>query len=156
MKLEKELKLKQHDMGLNHEALLSIVRTSSMMHKLGERFFIPYGITDTQFNILMTLKEFKEGLNQQELSEKLIVHKSNVTGLVDRLEKLGYVKRHAKPNDRRSNQIKLTADGQKLLTKTEQPYFDAVHDLMNILSKEEKKAIVCSTEKLRRKAMATL
>jgi DNA-binding MarR family transcriptional regulator len=48
------------------------------------------------------------GLSQQELSEQLIVTKSNVVGLIDRLESSGYVKRMSHPSDRRFNQIVLT------------------------------------------------
>lgn len=150
MKLEKELKLKNRSMDINHEALLSVVLTASTLQKLAERFFTKYGVTDTQFNILMTLHDFgAEGLTQQELSEKLVVHKSNVTGLVDRLEKLSYVKRQVDAEDRRCNHIVLTPKGSKLIGKAEAPYFLEVDRIMNSLSDGEKKALISSTGKIR-------
>lgn len=150
MKLEKELKLKNRAMDINHEALLSVVLTASMLHKLAERFFVKFDVTDTQFNILMTLNDSGyEGLTQQELSEKLVVHKSNVTGLVDRLEKLGYVTRQVNAEDRRCNYIVLTAKGKKLIRKAEAPYFAEVDRIMNSLNDEEKKSLISSTGKLR-------
>src|SRR3981081_1362604 len=115
MKLQHELRLRQPLASINHEALLGLVRTSSLMQKLSDRFFSQFGLTDVQFNILMILKEHrKEGLSQQELSEHLIVTKSNVVGLIDRLERSGYVKREAHPSDRRFNQIVLTRKGDQL------------------------------------------
>lgn len=150
MRLEKELKLKSRSMDINHEALLSVVLTAAQLHKLAERFFTKYGVTDTQFNILMTLDDSgPDGLTQQELSEKLVVHKSNVTGLVDRLEKLGYVKRQVDEEDRRCNYIVLTPKGDKLIGKAEAPYFSEVDRIMNSLSEGEKRALISSTGKIR-------
>ena len=150
MKLEKELKLNNRSMDANHEALLSVVLTAAQLHKLAERFFVKYNVTDTQFNILMTLNDSgPDGLTQQELSEKLVVHKSNVTGLVDRLEKLGYVKRQVDAEDRRCNYIVLTPKGDKLIGKAEAPYFSEVDRIMNSLSEGEKRALISSTGKIR-------
>src|SRR6185503_8160632 len=120
MKLQQELRLKQPLASDNHEALLSLVRTSSLMQKLSDRFFSRFGLTDVQFNILMILKEHRsEGLSQQQLSEHLIVTKSNVVGLIDRLERSGYVTREAHPSDRRFNQIVLTSKGEQLEARIE-------------------------------------
>jgi DNA-binding MarR family transcriptional regulator len=150
MKLEQELKLKQPLASTNHEALLSLVRTSSLMQKLSDRFFSRFGLTDVQFNILMILKEHgSAGLSQQELSEHLIVTKSNVVGLIDRIERAGYVKRVAHPSDRRFNQIVLTPKGEKLETKVEESYFKEVDKMMNVLGAAEKKAVIKAMERIR-------
>ena len=150
MRLQQELKLKQPLASVNHEALLSLVRTSSLMQKLSDRFFSQFGLTDVQFNILMILKEHgSQGLSQQELSEHLIVTKSNVVGLIDRLERGGYVKRVSHPSDRRFNQIVLTPKGQKLEAKVEESYFKEVDNMMNVLSRSEKRSVVKAMESIR-------
>lgn len=150
MKLQQELKLKQALASTNHEALLSLVRTSSLMQKLSDRFFSRFGLTDVQFNILMILKEHgSAGLSQQELSEHLIVTKSNVVGLIDRLERAGFVRRVAHPSDRRFNQIVLTPKGEKLETKVEESYFKEVDKMMNVLGAAEKKAVIKAMERIR-------
>jgi MarR family 2-MHQ and catechol resistance regulon transcriptional repressor len=150
MSLYKELKLKQPLASVNHEALLSLVRTSALMQKLSDRFFSQFGLTDVQFNILMILKERgSAGLSQQELSEHLIVTKSNVVGLIDRLERNGYVKRMSHPSDRRFNQIVLTPKGSKLELKIEESYFTEVDKMMNALSTPQKRAVIQAMEKIR-------
>lgn len=150
MKLQRELKLKQPLASVNHEALLSLVRTSALMQKLSDRFFSEFGLTDVQFNILMILKEHgSSGLSQQELSEHLIVTKSNVVGLIDRLERSGYVKRMSHPSDRRFNQIVLTPEGGKLELKIEKLYFAEVDKMMNALTISQKKAVIQATERIR-------
>lgn len=150
MRLQQELKLKQPLASVNHEALLSLVRTSSLMQKLSDRFFSRFGLTDVQFNILMILKERgSDGLSQQELSEHLIVTKSNVVGLIDRLERSGYVSRESHPSDRRFNQIVLTPKGQSLEAKVEEVYFEEVDKMMDVLSASEKKAVIKAMERIR-------
>lgn len=150
MKLQQELRLKQPLASDNHEALLSLVRTSSLMQKLSDRFFSRFGLTDVQFNILMILKEHRsEGLSQQQLSEHLIVTKSNVVGLIDRLERSGYVTREAHPSDRRFNQIVLTSKGEQLEAKIEKQYFTEVDKMMNVLSAADKKTLIRAMERVR-------
>ena len=150
MKLQRELNLKQPLASVNHEALLSLVRTSALMQKLSDRFFSRFGLTDVQFNILMILKDHGGGgLSQQELSEHLIVTKSNVVGLIDRLERSGYVSRMAHPSDRRFNQIVLTPKGVKLQQKIEELYFAEVDKMMNTLSDSQKKALIQAMEEIR-------
>ena len=151
MRLHRELKLKQPLASVNHEALLSLVRTSSLMQKLSDRFFAQFGLTDVQFNILMILKEHgSAGLSQQQLSEHLIVTKSNVVGLIDRLERGGYVQRMSHPSDRRLNQIVLTPKGQKLESKIEELYFIEVDKMMNALSTPQKRAVIQAMERIRK------
>jgi len=150
MKLQHELKLRQPLASVNHEALLSLVRTSALMQKLSDRFFSKFALTDVQFNILMILKEHgAEGLSQQELSEHLIVTKSNVVGLVDRLEKAGLVRRDSHPSDRRYNHIVLTREGEKLETRIEAEYFKEVDRMMNTLKDSEKKTLIKAMETIR-------
>lgn len=150
MKLQQELKLKQPLASVNHETLLSLVRTSALMQKLSDRFFSQFGLTDVQFNILMILKEHGgAGLSQQELSEHLIVTKSNVVGLIDRLERSGYVRRMSHPSDRRFNQIVLTPKGAKLELKIEELYFAEVDKMMNALTTSQKQTVIQAMERIR-------
>ena len=71
-----------------HEALMNVVLTSALLVKQGHRLMRPFGLTDAQFNVLMLLKYQSDNgeLNQTDLGNMLVVNRSNVTGLVDRLE----------------------------------------------------------------------
>jgi len=150
VKLQQELRLKQPLASDNHEALLNLVRTSSMLLKLSDRFFSQFGLTDAQFNILMILNDYGgEGMSQQELSERLIVTKSNMVGLIDRLEKTGHVKRRSHPTDRRSYQVMLTAKGGEMVEKVKKSYFREVDRMMGVLTDSQKRSLILSMEKLR-------
>ena len=52
-----------------------------------------------------------QGITQQELADRLLVTKGNISQLLDRMEKLGLLKRC---QDKRSNTLALTAQGQAL------------------------------------------
>ncbi len=66
-----------------------------------------------QCDVLTALME-REGLNQQDLADKLSVTKGNISGLLDRLTKAGLVERRATEGDRRAHAIYLTRVGRKL------------------------------------------
>jgi DNA-binding MarR family transcriptional regulator len=67
-------------------------------------------ITAAQAGILFLLKQ-KDDRPMTELSQVLATDNSAITGLVDRLEKSGFVSRKMAPNDRRAYLIHITPDG---------------------------------------------
>jgi DNA-binding MarR family transcriptional regulator len=56
----------------------------------------------------------KGSLSSADLSRQMYVTPSNITGIIDRLEKKGLVERIRKQGDRRVALITLTPSGQKL------------------------------------------
>jgi MarR family transcriptional regulator, organic hydroperoxide resistance regulator len=67
-------------------------------------------VTVAQTGILFLLKQ-KDGRTMTELSQILGIDNSTMTGLTDRLEKAGFLKRHASPGDRRASHIHITPQG---------------------------------------------
>lgn len=135
-------------MTINREALVSIMKTSNLLVKAAGKFFSNFVITDAQFNILMILKQEPKGINQQELSEKLLVTKSNVVGLIDRMEKSGLVERKKHSTDRRCHTVMLSKLGLEMLAKVEDSYHSEVDRIMSVLDVESKKNLILITKKL--------
>jgi len=52
-----------------------------------------------------------------ELSQKMYLHPSTITGVVDRLEKKGYVSRDRDREDRRVVMVQLTPKGKRLVRR---------------------------------------
>ena len=72
-----------------------------------------YGLTEPQSAVLRNL--FNNGpVSSAELSRTLFVTPSNITGIVDRLEKKQFIKRIRKDGDRRVVLITLTESGKEL------------------------------------------
>ena len=70
-----------------------------------------FGITGPQSLVLKTLLESVESLSSVTLSRQMNVTPSNTTGIIDRLEEKGLVKRIRKQEDRRTISIGLTDKG---------------------------------------------
>ena len=99
------------------ELVVQTVRASNALLKASRRIFKPFGLTEAQFNVLHVLEDAAVHLTQRELSDILIVDRSNVTGLIDRMETAGWVKRLPVPEDRRAYRVTLTPTGRKLWQK---------------------------------------
>ncbi len=106
-----------------YEALLQLLRTSETIWNASRLFFARWDLSPSQFNILNLLSGHAEGLSQVELSRELIMHRSNVTGLVDRLEKRGLLSRKAVPDDRRAYCVQLTKTGARLVEEILPEYY---------------------------------
>ncbi len=152
MSLKEELKLTKPLASLEHEALLNIYYTAVAMKKKAIDSLKPFGVTDVQLNLLMMLRHQggTEGLSQARLGKLMVVGRANVTGLVDRLERDGLIRR-TETDDRRCNIIQLTDKGRKLLDKIEPPYTKEVYRLMGAFTKQELKELVGLLEKARKK-----
>jgi DNA-binding MarR family transcriptional regulator len=72
-----------------------------------------YGLTGPQSLVLRLLIK-KGALSSADLSRQMYVTPSNITGIIDRLEKKGLVERIRKKGDRRVALITLTRSGQEL------------------------------------------
>ena len=73
-------------------------------------------VTTAQAGILFLIKQ-KSGQSMSELSQILSVDNSTLTGLVDRLERAGFVRRNSDPDDRRALNIDITEAGIRELEK---------------------------------------
>lgn len=96
----------QHIVTAIRQLVSSIHHNSSMLKKY-------YGLTGPQSEALRILDN-KGAMSSAALSRKLYVTPSNVTGIIDRLEKKGLVERIRKPRDRRVSLVTLTDKGRTL------------------------------------------
>jgi len=112
----------------------------------------PFGITEAQFNVLMLLVYQSEGdMTQTRIGEMLLVNRSNVTGLIDRMEKAGWVRRTFTEGDRRVKYIEITPAGKDLLRQAHQAYYTRVEEVMSGLSEAEWTCLSELTERIRAK-----
>jgi len=119
------MKASQSPATPRYEALLQVLRTADTLWNSSRRFFARWDLSPSQFNVLNLLRNKPEGLSQIELGRLLIMHRSNVTGLVDRLERRGLAQRKDAAWDRRVYRIVLTAGGRKLLEQILPQYYEA-------------------------------
>lgn len=128
--------------GEYYEALLEFLRVAETIWEASRLFFGRWDLSPSQFNVLNVLRERAKGMSQVELSRALITHRSNVTGLVDRLEKRGLVARREGEGDRRAYCVVLTPDGRRLMEEILPGYHAAVEALWIGISPHQAKALV--------------
>lgn len=151
MSLVNELGLTKPFINKAHETLLNIVLTGSLLMKEGHKVLEPFGITEAQFNILMLLKHHcPDGhINQTELGRMLLVNRSNVTGLIDRMEQANLVRRLPDSDDRRVHQIEMTENGAEILEKSERVYYRRIEEIMSQLTSDQLDSLIDRLETLR-------
>jgi len=64
-----------------------------------------------------------------------------MTGLVDGLERDGFVKRYDLHEDKRRTNVRITEKGEELLKTIFPDYFSSIADLMSDMTDEEKRII---------------
>jgi DNA-binding MarR family transcriptional regulator len=89
-----------------------------------------------------------EFLSMSEIAEKMSHSTAAATGLVDRLENLGYVERSHAANDRRKVLVKITEKGSALVDKIRQDIVNNLSQIMDLLPLEEQKAWLSIYEKV--------
>lgn len=111
--------------GPRYDALIQLLRTADTLWNASRALFARWDLSPSQFNILNLLADAPAGMTQVDLSRYLVMHRSNVTGLVDRLERRGLVVRGDHPDDRRAYRVALTGAGQKLMREILPHYYEA-------------------------------
>jgi DNA-binding MarR family transcriptional regulator len=148
-KLQHELKKKRPFDMPQEEAALSVVRTSDQLQIRFARLLREYGLTPSQYNILRILRGEGKPLPILEIASRTITVVPGITGLIDRLEQAGFVKRVRCETDRRVIYVALTDHGAKTLAVLDEPLLALHHKLMGHLSQGELKDLIRLLEKLR-------
>lgn len=134
------------------DALLvfNILRTHSHLAPLVDSDLRRVDLTAAQFNALIVLRAAgDEGLLMGELGQQLVVTKSNITGLVDRLEQRGLIAR-GEHRDRRATIVRLTTAGRELLERAVPGHLAALGQLTDCLGPEQKRTLIQLLTTLRR------
>ncbi len=95
-------------------AWIHMLRVYVKIDRLIEQRLRRFGLTHPQFGLLNQLSR-AHGPTQQECSHALYIDKANLSGIVDRLSRTGFVERMPDPADRRYNRIYLTPRGRDVL-----------------------------------------
>jgi DNA-binding MarR family transcriptional regulator len=149
MPLQRELKKKRPFEFLAQEAVLNVLRTNDQYQIRFSRLFRPYDLTPSQYNILRILRGEGARLPILEIANRTITVVPGITGLIDRLEKEGFVVRERCAKDRRVIYVALTEKGHKTLSALDEPLGELHEKLIGHLTKAELKELIRLLEKAR-------
>lgn len=147
----REMGFAQRTDALEEAVLYSLARTYSLLARELVRVYVRFGLTAASFNLLMLLKHGADpdACTQQAIGTRLVVSPSDMTGLIDRLERKGLVRR-TPGKDRRSKLLRITKKGAALLDEVWPHHMEAVEHLAGVLSLGEARTLVAALAKLRR------
>jgi DNA-binding MarR family transcriptional regulator len=148
-KLQQELKKKRPFESLEQAAALNVLRTNDQLQIRFARLFREHGLTPSQYNILRILRGEGQPLPILEIAHRTITVVPGITGLIDRLEQVGFVNRVRCETDRRVIYVALTEKGSKSLAALDDPLRALHKKLMGHLSQAELKELNQLLEKVR-------
>ena len=134
-----------------HEALLNIFVTADALGKEADRIVQKFGLTRCQFDVLKILdhQTLDGSADQSALGRMLVVNRSNITGIIDRMERDGLVKRTGDPADRRVKRVRMTPKGLNVLHKAEQAYVLRTREVVSVLSAADQETLCRMLEAVR-------
>jgi DNA-binding MarR family transcriptional regulator len=151
------------------ETFLHLLRAGDDAFRVSERNLDEHGISQGRFCVLMLLwrsvhspavellggKNFGEcPRTPAELAEGANVTRATMTGLIDTLERDGFVKREPDPVDRRMMSVRLTPKAEKFLREFLPGHFRTTAKLMGTLNEAERKTLVRLLTKISTQAAA--
>jgi DNA-binding MarR family transcriptional regulator len=94
-------------------AVTSIMRVQQILQSAVDGALRPHGLTFARYEALVLLVFSRRGsLPMRVMGERLQLHPTSVTNIVDRLEGDGLVKRTPHPTDRRTTLAEITGSGR--------------------------------------------
>jgi len=148
-RLQREVRKKQSFASLAQEAALNLARTNDRIGIRFERLFREHGLTPSQYNILRILRGEGKPLPILDIASRTVTVVPGITGLIDRLEKAGFVCRRRCTEDRRVIFVEILAKGLQTLDGLDQPVVDLHKEVLGCLSVQDLKKLVRLLEKIR-------
>lgn len=93
-----------------------VCMTSHLMERALNEELAPQGITFRQFQVLGWLA-LKGGMSQIELAEQMSIEPPTLVGILDRMEREGWISRESCPDDRRRKIIRAQAKAEPVWSK---------------------------------------
>jgi DNA-binding MarR family transcriptional regulator len=116
-----------------HDLLVALLLVQSSLERRSESFFQPFGLTSAQFNILNLLGHRGGRMDQAELVDLLLVGKSSISIVLNRMVRDDLLKREEHSKDRRQVVLVLTPKGRALWRKISPRYEASVEKIFGAL-----------------------
>ena len=111
-RIRQELRQTKPFDSIEEEVVVEIQRTAQATMRWLVEELKPTGLTPSQFNVLRILRGARpEALSSRVICERMITYDPDLTRLLDRLEKAGWVEKVRDARDRRVVNIHITKTG---------------------------------------------
>src|SRR5271155_2879888 len=114
-------------------AHLEMMRTMEALSHRFAQVMKAEDLSSTQYNVLRILRGSPEGLPCGEIGNRMVTRDSDITRVLDRLEKRSLVTRCRESKDRRTVWTRITPEGLELLARLDEPMRAAHLELLGHL-----------------------
>jgi DNA-binding MarR family transcriptional regulator len=130
-------------------AATSIMRAQQVVLAAVDGALRPFGLTFARYEGLVLLLFSRRGvLPLGKMGQRLMIHPTSVTNIVNRLEEHGLVRRLPHPTDGRTTLAELTEDGRRLALRATKAVNDVAFGL-DVLNKQDLQHLMRIIRKLR-------
>ena len=149
MKIEQEIKQYRFESNL-HKALINLLYTNNWHRDLLQSIFKEFDLQQQHYNILRILKgSHPEPVSPGYIKEVMLDKGTDLTRLLDKLERKSLIVRKLCESNRRKIDINLTEQGLELLGRI-RPVFNKLNEeISNNLSEVEAQQLSDLLDKLR-------
>src|SRR5262245_39078110 len=122
-----------------------LIRSYGLVERVMQPYFARFGISGAQWGVLRNLHraelEGQPGLRLTDLSRRMLIRPPSVTGIADRLQKVGLIVRRASETDGRAKQVALTDKGRQLVEQVLTVHPTQIGRVMGCLSTDEQEQL---------------
>ena len=119
-------------------AFRAFLRASGLFRHKMEPHFAQFGISGAQWGVLRAVSRANAqghaAIRLNDLSRRLLIKPPSVTGIVDRLERLGLVERRPAAADGRAKEVALTRAGSDLVARVLEHHPAKIRSIMSGLN----------------------
>jgi DNA-binding MarR family transcriptional regulator len=144
------------------EVFLQLLRTGEDISSAQHAYLAQHNLSQGRFTVLMLLMRpagddcggAPGPCSPAELADRAGVTRATMTGLIDTLERDGYVKREPDPSDRRMMTVSFTPKAEAFMAGMLPGYFRRITQVMADLTEDERRTLVQLLDKVARKNAA--
>jgi DNA-binding MarR family transcriptional regulator len=148
MELEKVIQQKAFQ-NQHHKLVVNLIYTGNWITQKTAKDMKKYGITVQQYNILRILRgQYPQIVPFHVIEERMLDKSSNVTRILERMIKKGFVEVTENQKDRRRKNVIICSKGLDLLSVIDKKMPQAT-DILHLLTEEEATTLNILLDKLR-------
>jgi len=137
------------------EGAMNLVLTADLIVKHISGLLRPFDLSPATGLVLSILADSDSPLPPNQIAERLIISRATVTGLLDSLERRGFVQRTAHGSDRRMLLIELTDTGRKVATDFRPIVHQHEKTWLGALSDKEQRLLIDLLHRVQETLMAS-
>ncbi|PAQ13081.1 MarR family transcriptional regulator [Bacillaceae bacterium SAOS 7] len=122
-------------------------RATKVINEQVNEYIYESGLNPTEFAVLELLYH-KGPQPLQQIGNKILMASGSITYVVDKLEKKNLLARKTNEQDRRVIHAEITDHGRQFIDEIFPQHEENIHQLMNVLSEEEKEMAIALIRKL--------